>query len=117
MSLQLEEFEPRTATEQPAHVVGRKQVRTSYLLEFGFELALPHALPPQLSTPELQLRWALLFHFDLGGGGGGTSAGAAPRRIPWRLPLRVQPAPRALATPATMATPPRSTLHVDLAQG
>ena len=116
VSLQLEEFEPRTATEQPAHVVGRKQVRTSYLLEFGFELALPHTLPPQLSTPELQLRWALLFQFDVGGGGGGTSAGAAPRRIPWRLPLRVQPAPRALATPATMATPPRSTLHVDLAQ-
>ena len=90
-------------------------MRTSYLLDFGFELALPHALPPQLSTPELQLRWALLFHFDVGGGGG-THAGAAPRRIPWRLPISVQPAPRALAAPATMAMPPRSTLHVDLAQ-
>ena len=90
-------------------------MRTSYLLDFGFELALPHALPPQLSTPELQLRWALLFHFDVGGGGG-VNAGAAPRRIPWRLPISVQPATRALAAPATMAIPPRSTLHVDLAQ-
>ena len=24
-----------------------------------------------------QLRWALLFHFDVGGGGGGVNAGAA----------------------------------------
>ena len=55
MTLQLEELEPRSATEQPAHVVGRKQVHTRYLLDFGFELALPHALPPQLSTPELQV--------------------------------------------------------------
>ena len=88
-------------------------MRTSYLLDFGFELALPHALPPQLSTPELQLRWALLFHFDVVVDG--TNVGAAPRRILWRLPISVPPASRALAAPATMAIPPRSTLHVDLA--
>ena len=63
---------------------------------------------------EPQLRWALLFHFDVGGGG--MNAGAAPRRIPWRLPISVQPATRALAAPATIALTSRSTLHVDLAQ-
>ena len=84
-------------------MVERRAVPTRYLRDFGFELALPHGLPPQLSTPELQLRWALLFHFDLDGG----------RRISWRLPIDVQPAARAMAAPGVAALP-SNTLHVDV---
>ncbi|KAL1520574.1 hypothetical protein AB1Y20_022150 [Prymnesium parvum] len=94
------------------HTIGRQEVRTRHLRRWTIEIHLPEHMPPQITTAEVSLTWALAFSFELGSlESDGSARNQTPQRLDWELPLTVYATPTPGVAPA-FESPQSGSIHI-----